>query len=77
MAFASSFAAHGGQYSATKVNLLSHVPKVAAVILNASEFNADEQKFTALYKRLGLMRSKTPPAFLCGPTLMKEIKSLY
>ena len=77
MAFASSLVAHEGRYAVTIVNLLSHAPIVAAVILNASEFDTSEQHFTALGKRFGLIRSKTPLAFLCGLTLMKEIKSLY
>ena len=58
------------------VNLLPHVPKIAAVILNASEFDTSEQHFTALGKRLGLI-SKMLPAFLCDLTLMKEIKFQY
>ena len=58
MAFASSLAAHGERHAATIVNLLSHVSIVAVVILNASEFDTSEQHYTALGKRLGLMRVK-------------------
>ena len=74
MLIESSIAAHGGRYAATIVNLLSHFPIVAAVILNTLEFDTSEQHFIAQGKRLILIRSRNATSFLVRYNINKRDK---